>query len=101
MTFGNEDPIPHTGGTTDAGNVSHVIPVLHPFYALDTSAFNHTIEFAEVTATQDSFDRTLVVARAMALTVLEIMRSPEILNEIDEEFRSSMSSEATATMSKL
>lgn len=109
MIFGNEDPVPHTAATTDAGNVSHVIPVLHPFYALDTTAFNHTAEFKEVTATKDSFARTLVVARAMALTVLELMRSTETLNDVQEDFRSSESrematevtTEVTTTKSKL
>lgn len=101
MKFGKEDPVPHTDGSTDASNVSHVIPVLHPFYGLDTSAFNHTKEFLKVAGTADSYERTLVVARVMALTVLELIRSSDTLNEVKEEFKSSEMTQVTSPMSKL
>lgn len=101
MTFGDEDPTPHIDGSTDAGNVSHVIPVLHPFYKLDTTATNHSAEYAKATATPDSFKRTLVVARAMALTVLEMMRNSQAMEDIREEFQSSVVKDVATPTSKL
>ena len=33
------------GGSTDMGNVSHVVPSIHPFYSITDSAIIHTREF--------------------------------------------------------
>ena len=29
-------------GSTDMGNVSHVVPSIHPMYTINTTAVNHT-----------------------------------------------------------
>lgn len=33
------------GGSTDMGNVSHVVPSIHPFFSVSDSAVIHTREF--------------------------------------------------------
>ncbi|CAN7942198.1 unnamed protein product, partial [Ixodes hexagonus] len=74
------------GGSTDAGNVSHVLPLIHPFFGLDTRSINHTAEFASAAGAQSSYERALTAAKALSLTALEIMRDTELLQRVKEEF---------------
>lgn len=101
LCFGKEDPLPAKGWSTDAANVSHAVPLIHPVYALDTTAVNHSPEYANATATPDSFARTLTVARALALTVLEILSDREVLKDIKDEFEGAKSMPSTTPASKL
>ncbi len=34
-------------GSTDMGNVSHVVPSIHPMYYIGTQAANHTRQFTD------------------------------------------------------
>jgi len=64
---------PAAGGSTDMGNVSHVVPAIHPFLDLHCApATNHQVEFADATLTPEG-DRVLRDgALAMAWTVLDL-----------------------------
>jgi len=64
---------PATGGSTDMGNVSHVVPAIHPFLdLLCAPATNHQVAFADATLTPDG-DRVLRDgALGMAWTVLDL-----------------------------
>ncbi|PRD28024.1 UNVERIFIED_CONTAM: Pm20d2 [Trichonephila clavipes] len=73
-------------GSTDMGNVSRVVPSLHPLYAIPTDATNHSKMFAKVSGSEPAQKPTLDVSKAMAMTVIEVMRSPEILKEIKRNF---------------
>jgi amidohydrolase len=70
MERGADMPI---GGSTDMGNVSHVVPAIHPFLAIDAGdAVNHQPEFAAATVTP-SGDKTIRDgALAMAWTVIDL-----------------------------
>lgn len=35
-------------GSTDMGNVSHVLPSIHPFYSVGSGVLNHTKEFTTI-----------------------------------------------------
>ena len=64
---------PATGGSTDMGNVSHVVPSIHPFLDLGCAPVtNHQPEFAAATLTPEG-DRVLRDgALAMAWTVIDL-----------------------------
>lgn len=34
--------------STDMGNVSHLVPSIHPFYSVGSRVFNHTQEFTAI-----------------------------------------------------
>ena len=62
-----------TAGSTDMGNVSHVVPALHPMIGMDTKgAVNHQPEFAAHTITPDGEKAMRDGALAMAWTILDI-----------------------------
>ena len=64
---------PAAGGSTDMGNVSHVVPAIHPFLDLGCApATNHQVEFADATLTPEG-DRVLRDgALSMAWTVIDL-----------------------------
>lgn len=78
-------------GSTDMGNVSHVVPSIHIFYAIPTEAINHTKMFTEAAGSEHAQKPTLNASKAMAMTVLEVLRSPEILKEIKRNFEEDLS----------
>jgi amidohydrolase len=64
---------PGAGGSTDMGNVSQVIPAIHPFLDLHCSPItNHQKEFADRTLTEDGHRVLRDGALAMAWTVIDL-----------------------------
>ncbi len=60
-------------GSTDMGNVSHVVPSIHPMIGMDTKGVvNHQPEFAAHTITPDGEKAMRDGALAMAWTVIDI-----------------------------
>lgn len=77
---------PPTGASTDCGNVSHRIPTAHPVYSLGSGARNHTREFAEDANSEEAQAPTLRVAKALALTALDLLTDPQLMDEARKEF---------------
>ena len=65
-------------GSTDMGDVSHVVPSLHPIYAIEAEAGNHTPQFTAAAATDEAHAATLRAARAMTMTALEWLTDSEL-----------------------
>ena len=49
--------------STDMGNVSYVVPSIHPVYAIGSGEVNHTREFTAVANTPDAHRATLNFGR--------------------------------------
>ncbi|CAD5111226.1 DgyrCDS557, partial [Dimorphilus gyrociliatus] len=79
------DPSKPTG-STDMGNVSHVVPSIHPMYAIPTKAFNHTREFTDDAGKEYSQAPTILQAKAMAMTAIDLFENPKLLPTIREDF---------------
>lgn len=77
---------PPTGASTDCGNVSHCIPTAHPVYSLGSGARNHTRGFAEDANSEAAQEPTLRVSKALALTALDLLTDPDLLDEARREF---------------
>ncbi|MFD1019448.1 M20 family metallopeptidase [Thalassobacillus hwangdonensis] len=75
-------------GSTDAGNISQVVPTLHPFIKIGPDTLvPHTNEF-RVAARSESGDHGLLVgAKALALTGLALWTEEGLLNEIKAEYQ--------------
>lgn len=74
-------------GSTDMGNVSQVVPSIHPMVAIASpGVLIHTLEFASAAASEAGNEGLLDTAKAMAMTVVDILGQPETLNEIKQEF---------------
>ena len=63
---------PEGAGSTDMGNVSHVVPSIHPSLAIDTEAVNHQPEYAAATITPSGERALRDGAVAMAHTIVDM-----------------------------
>lgn len=58
---------------TDLGNVSQEIPCIFVCYCLSTPDFLHSQGFTSAAGTDDAHQRTVACARALALTLLDVL----------------------------
>ena len=73
-------------GSTDMGNVSQVVPSIHPTIAIASAeVFIHTQEFASAAASEAGHEGLMDAAKAMAMTVADILQ-PGMLDKIKQEF---------------
>ena len=73
--------------STDMGNVSHIIPSLHPTYRIG-DVFNHTHEFTHASNTDHAHNKTITIGKVMALTCIDIIKGGVIMmEEINKDFK--------------
>jgi metal-dependent amidase/aminoacylase/carboxypeptidase family protein len=76
-------------GSTDMGNVSQVVPSIHPTVAIASpEVLMHTPEFASAAVSDAGHKGLLDAAKAIAMTVVDIFSQPEMLDKIRQEFYS-------------
>src|SRR2546426_4117916 len=73
-------------GSTDMGDVSRIIPSVHPYLAIGKNIGGHTVGFREAALTDRAFHALLTPAQAMALTALDVMTHPEFLEQVRAGF---------------
>jgi amidohydrolase len=74
-------------GSTDMGNVSQVVPSIHPYLAIAPAGVNgHSIEFRDAAGSDWGQQAMLNAARAMALTTLDLLTRPQLLVQAKQEF---------------
>jgi amidohydrolase len=74
--------------STDVGNVSQLLPTIQPLVAIaPDDVLIHTPQFARVAASEDGLRGLLDAAKAMAMTVIDLLASPETVEKVQEEFR--------------
>lgn len=74
-------------GSTDAGNVSQVIPTIHPHIKIGSSDLvAHTIEFREAAKSEMGDNALILGAKTLALVGKELIENKEKLQEIKDYF---------------
>jgi amidohydrolase len=83
-----EDFDPRSGlGSTDMGNVSQVVPSIHPTIAIaPREVLLHSPEFATATVSEAGHSGLMDAAKAMAMTVVDTLQ-PGTIDKIRQEFR--------------
>ncbi|MBM2831000.1 MAG: amidohydrolase [Dehalococcoidia bacterium] len=75
-------------GSTDMGNVSQLVPSIHPFIAVaPPGVVTHSAEFASYAASQSGWAGLVLAAKALSLTVCDLLASPRLRQRIWREFR--------------
>ncbi|WP_445486941.1 M20 family metallopeptidase [Niallia sp. 03133] len=75
-------------GSLDMGNVSQVVPSIHPYIKICNEAYAcHTHEFREAAMTKQAREAMILGAKSMALTGLEVLTNKELLQQIKDEFK--------------
>ncbi|MCD6600357.1 MAG: M20 family metallopeptidase [Dehalococcoidia bacterium] len=74
-------------GSTDMGNVSQVVPSIHPMVAIASrEVLIHSPEFASAAASEAGHEGLLDAAKSMSMTVVDIIGQSGMLDKIRQEF---------------
>lgn len=74
-------------GSTDMGNVSQVVPSIHPHIAIaEKDVVPHSLEFLKAAGSTKGKETAVLSAKVLAMTALDIMTREELLKKIKEEF---------------
>jgi amidohydrolase len=75
-------------GSSDVGNVSRLVPAIQPFVGIaPEDVLVHSPDFAAAAGSEAGLARMLDAARALAMTVADLLASPETVEAAQEEFR--------------
>jgi len=74
-------------GSSDMGDVSQLVPSVHPFVQIvPKGETNHTREFAKAAVSEAGHRGLIIGAKALAMTAVDILTKPELLKAAREEF---------------
>lgn len=77
-------------GSTDMGDVSHLVPAIHPYLAIaPEKVAGHTVEFREYSISEAGKSAMLDAAKAMALTVMDLLSNPQLIEQARQELAAS------------
>ncbi len=84
----NPNNLKQSFGSIDKGNVSHVCPVIHPYFGIygDESIVAHTEEFRDATLTDKAYENMIITINALVNTGVQIIKDKELLEKIKQEF---------------
>ncbi len=83
-----EEVCPKTlGGSLDMGNVSQLVPSIHPYIKItDEDYACHTVEFRDAALSEQGFDGLLLGAKTLAHTAYDLLSNPILMQTIKQEF---------------
>ncbi len=82
-----DDEHPRPLGSTDMGNVSKVVPGIHPTIAIAPAEINgHSPAFAEYAASESGDRAVIDGAKALAMTAIDILTDADLRVRIREDF---------------
>jgi amidohydrolase len=88
LSFGEKlDAEPFLFGSSDIGNLSYHIPVIHPM--VKTSEGNialHTVDFMNYGKSDIAYNGMLTGMKSIAMTGVRVLMDPEFLKNVKEEF---------------
>ncbi|KAJ53091.1 amidohydrolase [Clostridium tetanomorphum] len=75
-------------GSTDAGNISQVVPTIHPYIKIGKSELvAHTKEFCDAAVSKEGDNALIIGAKALALTGFNLLTNRQKVEKIKEEFK--------------
>lgn len=82
-------PVPNERmGSTDMGNVSHVVPALHPYITIaPEEVAGHSPEFRAAAVSPEGHVGLLDAAKALAMTAIDLFSNPGLVDAAREEHR--------------
>ncbi|XP_063773041.1 xaa-Arg dipeptidase [Pseudophryne corroboree] len=74
-------------GSTDFGNVTFVVPGIHPYFYIGSDALNHTEEYTKSAGSKDAQFYTLRTAKSLAMTALDVIFNPDMMDHVREDWK--------------
>jgi len=83
------EPVPWANaGSTDMGNVTHVVPGLHPTLAIAPADVpTHSQAFLEAAGSLRGYQAMIDAAKALAMTGADLLADPSLVEKAKAEFR--------------
>jgi metal-dependent amidase/aminoacylase/carboxypeptidase family protein len=78
-----------TTGSSDMGNVSQVVPSIHPNFSVGAPSFTHSKDFTAAAITDAAHAGMLRAAKAMAMTGVDIALEAGLIDRIKADFKGS------------
>ncbi len=76
-----------TSGSTDMGNISSLIPSIHPFLSVSEDRIPwHSRDFAAAARTPRALETMHVAAKALAFTAIDLLARPDLLKQAKDSF---------------
>ena len=76
-----------TSGSTDMGNISSLLPSIHPFLSVSDGRIPwHSRDFAAAARTPRALETMHVAAKALAFTVIDLLAQPALLKQAKDFF---------------
>jgi hypothetical protein len=75
-------------GSTDQGNVTYIVPGIHPIYDIKPpqGSKNHTIGFTNAAKTEYAHEATLTASKGIALTGLDFLIDDKFAEQVKDAF---------------
>lgn len=88
------DPDPNERmGSTDMGDVSHIVPAIHPYLAIaPENIAGHTLEFKEYCKSDTGKAAMLDAAKALAMTTVDLVTNADLVQKARDELVSALKS---------
>ncbi len=81
-------------GSSDVGNVSHVVPTIHPMIAIaPRGILPHTREFTEAGKSEKAHQALIIAAKTLAMTALDVMLNPTLVDKMKKELEEALTKE--------
>ncbi|MCK4260661.1 MAG: M20 family metallopeptidase [Halanaerobiales bacterium] len=75
-------PYHEDSGSTDMGNVSQIVPAIHPYLTIcGQEIICHSREFAQATITTNGLNTLKNAAKALAMTTLDLLYNPDHIHQ--------------------
>jgi hypothetical protein len=72
------------------GNVSQVVPAIHPMIAIAPREISiHSPDFAAAAASEGGIQGMVDAAKTVAMVITDLLASPETMHRVREEFEQS------------
>lgn len=82
-------------GSTDAGNISYVVPTAHPYIKIGPDdLIAHTAEFREAAKSELGDQALITGAKALASTGYRLLTDAELLHRVKKEFERALAAKA-------
>ncbi|CAO3650959.1 unnamed protein product [Cunninghamella blakesleeana] len=75
------------GASTDMGNFSYAVPSIHPAYGIDTTATNHTKEFAAAAGTEEAHKLTIRASKCLSITAAHTYLDDAFYEDVVADFK--------------
>ncbi|MBI5344453.1 MAG: amidohydrolase [Deltaproteobacteria bacterium] len=80
-------PPDKNAGSSDVGNVSQIVPAIHPHVPIKNGVNIHTREFADSTVTPEGHRALMEGVSAIGLTAIDLLFSPGALERVKRDFK--------------